>query len=47
MPAPITQLDIAIAATGGQISAAGANIIAYALNGKPSVDLINPNFSPP
>ena len=47
IPAPTAQLDIATAATGGQISAAGANIIAYALNGSPNVDLINPNFSPP
>ena len=47
IPAPTAQLDTAIAATGGQISAAGANIIAYALNGNPNVDLINPNFSPP
>jgi hypothetical protein len=47
IPAPTAQLDTAIAATGGQISAAGANIIAYALNGNPNVDLINPNISPP
>tara|TARA_B100001121_G_C18604590_1_gene581180 strand:- start:844 stop:981 length:138 start_codon:yes stop_codon:yes gene_type:complete len=27
--------------------AAGAQMIAYALNGNPNVDLINPNTSPP
>lgn len=47
MPAPTIQLVIATAATGGQKMATGAQTTAYALNGSPSVDRINPKLSPP
>jgi len=47
IPAPTIQLVIATAATGGQKMATGAQTTAYALNGNPSVDRINPKLSPP
>ena len=47
IPAPIHHDPKATVATGGQMIAAGARIIAYALNGSPSIPRSRPNQTPP